>query len=234
MTEKDQAAKLRALCFAANIAGTKPFCRIHHEKDWSQLWKKGWKPFALTPRIHVVPLWQESRIIPKSKIPIYLDTTNAFGTGLHETTRFSSQIIERLSGNFDTFLDVGTGSGILVIVAFLSGAKKCVGFDIDPLAVKVARQNLKANGQTCVLKVCDVKEFKPVRPFDLVAANLVSPDLIEFRDRILSFVRPGGALVVSGVSLKNIPRVVRAFKQAGHMPVNVVSGQEWAAIHFNV
>jgi ribosomal protein L11 methylase PrmA len=100
--------------------------------------------------------------------------------------------------------------------------------------VSVARQNLKANGLGCVLKTCDVKDFKPARLFDLVAANLVSPDLIEFRDRILSFVRPGGHLVISGISLKNILRVKKAFAQAGYRPVKVLKGREWSAIMFKI
>jgi len=231
--DKASADRIYKIFKGFKAAGVSIFRCVHRESDWSSRWKKCWKPFSLTRRFHVIPLWQEVRVCPARKIPVYLDTTNAFGTGLHETTRFTAQVIESLTGKFSSFLDVGTGSGILAIVALKCGAKKCVGFDIDPSAVRVARQNLRANQLTCQLTACDVKDFKPVKLFDLVAANLVSFDLIQFRDRILSFVQPGGYLVISGVSLKNIVRVKKAFAQAGVYPVRLVQGREWAAIVFH-
>jgi ribosomal protein L11 methyltransferase len=218
----------------ARIKGAVPFSRVHRFSVWSTGWKKGWKPFAVTKKLHVVPLWQEDRSYPKTKTPIYLETTNAFGTGLHETTRFTAQLIEGLSGKFKSFLDVGTGSGILAIVAIKCGAVKVTGFDIDPSAVKVARQNLKVNSLMCSLKACDVNSFMPRKLFDCVAANLVSPDLIEFRDRIISFVSPGGYLIISGISLKNIPRVKRSFAEKGLRPAIVSKGREWSAMLFKL
>ncbi|MBF0387632.1 MAG: 50S ribosomal protein L11 methyltransferase [Candidatus Omnitrophica bacterium] len=234
LTDRKQADKMYRLFQSISFTGARVFRRVHREQDWSVRWKEGWKPFSLTRQIQVIPLFQEDRHCPAGKTAVYLDTTNAFGTGLHETTRFTARIIERLAGKFTSFLDVGTGSGLLAIIALKHGAQTCVGIDIDPGAVKVARQNLKANNLTCELKACDVKEFNPSRSFDLVAANLVSLDLIVFRDRILSFVRPGGCLVVSGVSLKNIKRVEKAFTQAGVKTVSIIKGREWSAMLFRV
>lgn len=230
LTDRAQSLRLRALLRASRIGGARVLYRVHRQKDWGSKWKKGWKPFPLTSKTQIIPLWQKSRSCPKGKTPVFLDTTNAFGTGLHETTRFTAQMIEQLKGRFQSFLDVGTGSGILAIIALKSGASHCVGIDIDPGAVKVARQNLKANKLTCELRACDVKDFVPSVRFDLVAANLVSPDLIEFRDRILSLVRPGGYLVISGISLKNIARVKRSFALAGVRPVRIRKGREWSAM----
>lgn len=223
-------AKLRAIRFKGVVC----FDKVHRKAVWSTQWKKGWKPFKLTKRFHVIPLWQPSRVCPKGKVALYLETTNAFGTGLHETTRFTSQIIDGLQQKFTTFLDVGTGTGILMMVALKSGAEKAVGFDIDPGAVVVARQNLKANNLKAVLKTCTVDTFKPVKKFDLVAANLVSPDLIQFKDKIVSFVRPGGWLVVSGISISNIARVKKAFNIPSLLLSKVVKGKEWSAILFKV
>lgn len=234
LLDKKQADALYVLLNPSPIAGASVFRRIHREKDWSTRWKDGWKPFPLTRKIQIIPLWQKIRSCPRGKTPLFLDTTNAFGTGLHETTRFTAQTIERQAGKFSSFLDVGTGSGILAIVALKYGAKKCVGIDIDPGAVKVARQNLKANHLSCVLKACDVKDYRPTMRFDLVAANLVSADLIGFRDQILSFVCPGGYLVISGISLENIPRVERSFLLAGVRPVRIRKGREWSAMEFQI
>lgn len=232
LTDKELANQTLADFQKLSSAGVKAFCRINRESDWASSWKKGWKPFSLTRKFHVIPLWQPGRFCPAGKTPILLDTTNAFGTGLHETTRFTARIIEGLEGKFGSFLDVGTGSGILAIVALRSKATSCLGLDIDPDAVKVARQNLKVNGLKCPLKACDVKDFKPAKPFDLVAANLVSHDLIEYRDRIISLVKPGGYLVISGISLANIPRVRKAFAQIGLAPRKLIKGREWSAMLF--
>ncbi len=232
--DKKALKAIRASLRSIRLKGVVCFTKEHHKDVWSVQWKKGWKPFELTKRFYVIPLWQERRSYPKGMIPLYLDTTNAFGTGLHETTKFTSQIIDSLQGRFETFLDVGTGTGLLAIVALKSGARRAVGFDIDPGAVVAARQNLKANGLKAVLKTCTVEKFVPVKKFDLVAANLVSPDLIEFRDRIISFTRSGGWLVVSGISLVNIARVKKAFNVPSLKLLKVVKGKEWAAILFKI
>ncbi|MBF0486136.1 MAG: 50S ribosomal protein L11 methyltransferase [Candidatus Omnitrophica bacterium] len=209
-------------------------CFIKHcRTDWSSRWKKDWKPFSLTPKLFVVPLWLKDRKIPRWKEPLYLDTTNAFGTGLHETTQLTAQFIESLSGTFKTFLDVGTGSGILVVVAKKSGAGYCAAFDIDPGAVKVALKNLKANKMFCdMLKASDIKKFFPGRKFDFVAANLVTRDLTAFRKKIISFVAPGGFLAISGISLRNMRVIKKEFFGPPLQLLKVVKGREWAGYLF--
>ena len=205
--------------------------KVHRRTDWETRWKKGWKPFSLTEKIQLIPLFLSKAKCPKNKRPLYLDTTAAFGTGLHETTRFSAQLIEGLEGQFKTFLDVGTGSGILVAVALISGAVYVEAFDIDRSAVKVAAENLKVNGLRCdVLKSCDVQKYSSRREFDLVAANLITHDLVAFKHKIISLVSSGGHLVISGISLSNMG-IVR--KEYGRLPgikiVKVFKGKEWAA-----
>lgn len=231
--DKDRAKRtleaFRAMDFKNIAASLLP----HEEKDWSTKWKKGWRPFALTRRFHVIPLWQKDRKYPKGKEPIYLDTTNAFGTGLHETTKFTAQIIDHLDGKFQSFLDVGTGSGILAIVAHKLGAKKVDAFDIDPAAVDVARANLKANGLPVKNVVAaDIGQFSAKRPYDLVAANLVTHDLLSFKAKLIPCVKPSGRLVVSGISLVNLPLFEKGFEDPRLQRVKVVKGREWAAVLF--
>ncbi|MBF0618968.1 MAG: 50S ribosomal protein L11 methyltransferase [Candidatus Omnitrophica bacterium] len=232
--ERGLAQKALLQLRALHLKKVRLFMKTHHERDWSTAWKRGWKPFSLTRRFHVIPLWQDKRTCPRGKMPIYLETTNAFGTGLHETTRFTAGLIEALEGAFSSFLDVGTGSGILAIVALKCGATRVAGFDIDPDAVRAAHHNLKANGLACSLKAADVKDFEPARLFDLVAANLITQDLMEFRDRIVSCVQPGGHLIISGVSLKNVPKVKKAFALPFLAIKIIVKGKEWAAFLFEV
>lgn len=208
--------------------------RVHRKSDWETRWKKGWKPFALTSRLYVMPLFLTGVKCPPGKVPLYLDTTAAFGTGLHETTRFSAGLIERLQHQFESFLDIGTGTGILGVVAFRSGARYVAAIDIDVDAVAAARQNLKANGLTCdVLKVSDVARYVPSRAFNLVAANLITHDLLKFRQKIISCVVPGGHLVISGISLKNMPLIKKEYSvSAGVKCLKICKGKEWSAFLF--
>jgi ribosomal protein L11 methyltransferase len=216
------------------LKGVRVKMRVHRRTDWETRWKEGWKPFSLTRKIHVIPLFLKDAKCPKGKTPFYLDTTAAFGTGLHETTRFSARLIEGLRGRFKTALDIGTGTGILAAVALMSGATYVEAFDIDAGAVSVARKNLKANGLRCaVLKACDVQKYRSFRKFDLVAANLITHDLVAFKRKIIASVRPGGHLIISGISLKNMPLVKREYAPSvGLKCVKVLKGKEWAAFLF--
>jgi ribosomal protein L11 methyltransferase len=208
--------------------------RVHRRTDWESRWKENWKPFPLTRKIHVIPLFLKNAKCPKGKTPFYLDTTAAFGTGLHETTRFSAQLIEGLQGKFQAVLDVGTGTGILAAVAIMSGASYVEAFDIDASAVKVAQKNLKANGLRCdILKACDVQRYRVARQFDLVAANLITHDLVAFKQKIMACVQPGKYLIISGISLKNMPLVKREYNaSAGLKCLKVIKGKEWSAFLF--
>ena len=230
----DAARGLMKAFNAFGLKGVRTKMRVHRRTDWETRWKESWKPFPLTGKIHVIPLFLKNVKCPRGKVPFYLDTTAAFGTGLHETTRFSARLIESLGGRFKTALDVGTGTGILAAVALLSGASYVEAFDIDAGAVSVARKNLKANQLRCaVLKVCDVKRYRAVRKFDLVAANLITHDLVAFKQKIVACVRPGGYLIISGISLKNMPLVKKEYNaSAGLKCLKVVKGKEWSAFLF--
>lgn len=230
----NDARRLMFMFKASGLKGVKIARRVHRRMDWETRWKEGWKPFSLTRRIHVIPLFLKDAKCPKRKVPFYLDTTAAFGTGLHETTRFSASLIEGLRGRFKTVLDAGTGTGILAAVALICGADHVEAFDIDAGAVKVARKNLKANGLRCaVLKACDVKQYRCARKFDLVAANLITHDLLAFQRKIVSCVRSGGYLIISGISLANMPLVKRAYHAGAELKcLKVLKGKEWSAFLF--
>nr|CAX68891.1 Ribosomal protein L11 methyltransferase [uncultured bacterium] len=206
----------------------------HAKKDWSTQWKTGWKPFPLTRSIYVVPLWQERRNIPSGKRPIFLETTSAFGTGLHETTRFTSQLIEFQKGKFQSFFDIGTGSGLLCIVAALNGARKIEAVDIDKDAITVARNNVRANGVSGVrFSATDIKTYKQSTQFDLVAANLITHDLLRLKSKIISYVRPGGRLIISGISLANLKLIKKEFGFLKEIKLmKVTEGKEWSALLF--
>ncbi len=200
---------------------------------WEGKWKLDFNPFALTRRIDIVPLWRKKDYRPGRRQPVYIDTIAAFGTGLHETTRFMAQIIEENRGRFASFLDIGTGTGILSLVALKSGGKDIVAIDIDRYSVRVARSNMNVNRvRFQALKAIDLLKLSSRQKFDFVAANLITYELIRMRRKIVSLVKPGGRLAVSGVSLENLPRLRKAFVRLPLRCVKVKRGKEWVAVLF--
>lgn len=201
--------------------------------DWQDRWKKGIRTFRLTRRFDVVPGWTKTAYRRKNRTPVYIDTNLAFGTGLHETTRFMALLIEECAGKFETFLDVGSGSGILAIIGYFCGAKEISAFDIDRQSLKVARENFKANKVKKVRLLCaDLARWKSGKKFDFVAANLVTDDLIDLGKKLVDLVKPGQYLAVSGISVKNLSRFQKVFSKYRLKKIRVLRGQDWSAILF--
>lgn len=204
-----------------------------YKSQWRDKWKKDFSPFALTPKIDIVPVWRKEEYQPTRRKPIYIDTITAFGTGLHETTRFLSLFIEELSGCFKTFLDIGTGTGILTLVAAKSGAQKIWAVDIDKECIEVTNANLAVNGVVLDhLEAVDIKDLRVKDKFDLVAANLTTLDLIRLRRKIFSFIRPDGFLAVSVISIENSKLLDQAFKKMPLRRLNTKQGKDWVAVLF--
>jgi len=157
-------------------------------QEWRDAWKKDLKPFALTARFDVVPVWNQAQYRPGKRTPIYLDTILSFGTGYHETTRSVAQMIERCRGRFQSFLDVGTGTGLLAIVAGRCGASEIWAVDIDPQCLKTARVNFAKNQLRGVhLRAMDFKTAHLDRRFDFIAANIITDELIALPDALVSY-----------------------------------------------
>ena len=227
------AAKLRQGLNQRRFPGAKVTLRNLKDRDWVDRWKDGIKPFRLTARLDVVPAWCVSSSRPSRRHPVCLDTTLAFGTGLHETTRFMSQLIESKRGKYGSFLDIGTGTGLLAIVALLNGAQRVEGVDLDQGCLNVARQNLAAN-QLAFDRIYagDFAHLKVPGRFDLVAANLNTFDLLRLKKRIVSKVRPGGYLAVSGIAVNLYRQFRDGFCGLPLHCLRVRTGKKWVACLF--
>jgi ribosomal protein L11 methyltransferase len=122
-----------------------PQIRTLREEDWAHAWKKFYKPMRIGQRVVLKPSWEEFTA-DAADLVVELDPGMAFGTGLHPTTRLCVAALESSVRPGDVILDVGTGSGVLTIVAAKLGAARMVATDIDPIAVAVARENIELNG----------------------------------------------------------------------------------------
>lgn len=203
--------------------------------DWQDVWKKTFNPFNLSSTFKVIPVWLKETTVVGKKTSIYMDTTLAFGTGLHETTRFMVGFIEKCQGHFKTFLDIGSGTGILSMVAWHCGAQQVKGFDISPEAVEVAQNNCRENFNEFVaitFKKGNIHRWRAQQTYDFVAANLITYDLLKAAAKIVRCVAPGKYLALSGVSLENIVVIQEAFKIFPLRCLRIKRGQRWAAFLF--
>jgi ribosomal protein L11 methyltransferase len=228
---KTNLERVRKLFGRLSLAGVKVHQRRLYPKDWLTLWKSNWKPAPLTKKLDVVPVWYRNKYKPrKGRDHILMDTLLSFGTGLHETTRFMAQFIEDRRWDFKSFLDIGTGTGILALVAIKYGAQDVRGIDIGALSVKAARDNMKVNQSYFQVVKSDIKKYQPKMKFDFVAANLITEDLIEHAQKIISLVKEGGLLAVSGISLDNFEKLRNAYSLLPLKCLKISKGRQWSGI----
>jgi ribosomal protein L11 methyltransferase len=198
-------------------------------EDWAESWKRHFHPLEIGPELLVKPSWSKKRP-RKNQAVVILDPGLSFGTGQHPTTSFClHQIVCGVGGacppssrRLDatkSFLDIGTGSGILAIAAAKLGYKPVHAFDFDPESVRVAKENARKNKvQTQVKPVRgDVTKMplRPARQYDLICANLISNLLLAERRRIVNRLKRGGTLVLAGILAAEFGGVQRAFEALG-------------------
>ena len=193
--------------------------RVRRE-DWAESWKRHFHPLEIGKTLLVKPSWSKKRPA-KNQAVVILDPGLSFGTGQHPTTSFCLGQIARClnSGTTQSFLDIGTGSGILAIAAAKLGYAPVHAFDFDPESVRVARENARKNHVTGRIKLTrgyvTRLPLKPARQYDLVCANLIANLLIAERRRIVRRLKPGGTLVLAGVLAAEFAEVERAFADFG-------------------
>ncbi len=199
------------------------------EEDWAESWKQYYHPVRIG-RIVIVPAWE--RFEPqKDDVIVTMDPGMAFGTGTHETTRLVIGMIDKYMRPGDRVLDLGCGSGILSIAASKMGARECFAYDIDPVAVKVTRENIKDNDVGNVF--CDTSDLlanvdKSER-YDLIVANIVADIILRMADDVGDCLAPNGKLVVSGIIDERADEVVDAFLARGWHVVEIAHENGWCA-----
>ena len=190
-------------------------------RDWLAEWKKNWQPVEIG-RFVIAPPWTEIADRP-GRIVIRIEPGMAFGTGTHETTRLCLAAIER---HFEggSFLDVGTGTGILAIAAAkMFPDARVEGCDTDAEAIEIARENAKTNGvaEKIEFRVGSVEETTPSA--DLVCANLTADVILQLLPALISVTC--GKLILSGILETQTEAIVSALGE-----VEIIQDGEWIAI----
>jgi len=202
------------------------------EEDWAESWKAFFHPLKIGDRIVVKPTWR-SYEISNDDLVVELDPGMAFGTGTHPTTALCIRLLETYVRNGMRVLDIGTGSGILLIAAALLGAGTLRGIDNDPLAVEVATANLIRNripSECFKITEGDLLRGANGKPFGLVVANILSHVIEGLLDDIPQVMEPNGVFICSGIISDNRERIESKMRRVGFEVISVLTQEEWVAM----
>jgi ribosomal protein L11 methyltransferase len=181
------------------------------DKDWVREWMDQFKPMPFGERLWICPSWLEPE--DPSAINLKLDPGLAFGTGTHPTTSLCLKWLDGQDVSNKTVVDFGCGSGILGIAAMILGATHLVGIDIDPQAILASEENAERNQVRKAQIELHLPENAPEYKADMVLANILAGPLVELKDAILSYLLPGGLLVLSGILASQAQEVADAYAE---------------------
>lgn len=209
-------------------------------QDWDAQFKASWKVLDLGKGVFVVPSWEKERFRAENPdaLTLYLDPGMAFGTGHHETTALCTQaLVDVLHGQTDnhlSILDVGTGTGILAILA----AKLCpkaslMATDIDEEALAIAQENAEGNGLTGRIVFRNQSLDALGKKFDVVVANILANPLIEMASAITGALAPKGTLLLSGILASQAESVITAYQAAGCQHLQTRQQGDWVCLVFD-
>jgi len=205
--------------------------------SWLQSWKKHFKPLEIGSALLVKPGWSKHRRKP-GQAAVILDPGLSFGTGQHPTTEFCLRglVSVRKEVENPSFLDVGTGSGILAIAAAKLGFSPVDAFDFDPDSISVATKNAARNRVVPRIRFWrqDVAALpkRGERQYTLICANLLADLLMVHRDKLTARVEPGGSLVLAGILQTEFEKVSDCYLAGGFKCVAHRIGGEWCSGQF--
>lgn len=208
------------------------------DKDWINNWKEFFHQFYIDD-ILVIPSWEKIDEADRDKITLHIDPGTAFGTGMHETTQLCIRQLRRFITPKTRVLDVGTGSGILSILALMFGAKEAVGTDLDPCAVNAVNDNKKNNGikeEQFQLLIGDIITDQKIRDavgyggYDIVVANILADVLVPLTPVAVQHLTSGGIYITSGIIDDKEDVVREAVTGAGLEILDVTCQGEWVCV----
>jgi ribosomal protein L11 methyltransferase len=208
--------------------------KIIQEEDWLAEWKKGFEPFPVGDSLVVCPPWGRDGLRADeagARRLLVLEPGMAFGTGLHATTRYCLRMLERFAPGEDV-VDVGTGSGILAVAAaLLYPACRVTAIDIDPVALDVARANIRLSAVESRIELLEGStEVLGDQAFDCILSNLTCEDIVALLQEYLRLLRPDGIVVCAGILAEKLPMLERAIEP---YPLSIVDREldgTWAGV----
>jgi ribosomal protein L11 methyltransferase len=206
--------------------------RVIKDRNWNSSWHRFFTPQKIGKSFWVTTPWIAPPLLRRRHV-ITIEPGMAFGTGTHATTRGCLEFIEKVAPSFHErgfrALDVGTGSGILAIALAKSGAKRVLAVDVDPLALKVARGNLRYNGVQKKVHLSGAKANQIKARFPVVVANLTAETIIDQVMALENRVAPRGFLILSGILYQKTKQVVKQFV-GGFRVIRRKREKEWVTL----
>ncbi|HHY71459.1 MAG TPA: 50S ribosomal protein L11 methyltransferase [Thermoanaerobacterales bacterium] len=200
------------------------------EADWSESWKKYYKPTHIGKNIVIQPSWEV--YTPKAnEVVIKLDPGMAFGTGTHETTILCLEILEKYIKKDMTVIDVGCGSGILSIASCKMGAKRVLAIDKDENAVQVARRNIRRNDLDTYIQAIKGDKLHNINiKADIIVANIIADVVIDLTKDVALYLGDNGVFIASGIIKDRKLSVVEALGKNGFDVIKQFEKGEWVAL----
>ncbi|MGI5921055.1 MAG: 50S ribosomal protein L11 methyltransferase [Syntrophomonadaceae bacterium] len=201
------------------------------DEDWQNSWKKYYHTFKVGNRLVIKPAWEEYQA-GDNEVVIDIDPGMAFGTGIHASTRFCLLFMDKYLKGGEKVIDAGCGSGILSIAAAKLGAASVFAMDVDDVAVKIARENIRLNGTEDRIQVEEgnIIEFLKAHQPDLVFANITAEVIVLLIPEVAKYLRPGGYLFGSGIVEPRWPGVKKQLLDHGFDIEEVLHDVDWIGV----
>lgn len=211
------------------------------DEDFLNSWKQYFHQFYIDD-ILFIPSWEtpeELTTTEDDQLVIHIDPGTAFGTGSHETTRLCIKALRTYVREGMSVLDVGTGSGILALMAYKFGAQYCIGTDLDPCAVPAVKDNMEKNGlgdknfELIIGNIIDDKEVQDkvgYEKYDIVCANILAEVLVPLIPVVKNHIKPGGVLILSGIIEGKENLIAETLQSNGFEVVEVNADGEWRSV----
>lgn len=201
------------------------------DEDWEESWKKYYHTFKVGNRIVIKPSW-EDYTAEDDEIVVEIDPGMAFGTGVHASTRFCLRFLDKYLKGGEKIVDAGCGSGILSIAAVKLGAESVLAMDIDDVAVKVARENVKLNGLEDKIQVeeGDIIEKIGTLEVDMILANITAEVINELLPEAAKALQPGGWFFGSGIVDSRFPGVQQKLDECGFVIEEILTDVDWVGV----
>jgi ribosomal protein L11 methyltransferase len=218
---------LSEICSSNNFSKPELRERMIKNVEWTEEYRKSVQPIMIAGDILIRPPWHETQ--PKATYDIVIEPKMAFGTGTHETTRSCLAIIRNHFKAGMRFLDLGTGSGILSILASRMGAQYIRSIDYDLAAVNNCKENFELNRVETPNDVLfgSIEKCERDQPYDFVCANIIKSTILPIIPRLIRLTRVDGILVLSGLLTQDEEEITAALKENGQTEFEIMPDNKW-------